>query len=149
MGSLVRFILVAHFSIKTVSLICLVVSILPDQDLLQCFLWSSNALWFESETPFEGSFWSEDLGTRDVQQAMTRARFAEIWSTLRIYDGVSFPEDPRKLVKPLLDEMSKNFQDNLIMGKDKSIDEIMIGYFGKKCTQTFFIPRKPSKQKME
>ena len=77
--------------------------------------------------------WSEDLGTRDVQQAMTRARFAEIiWSsTLRIYDGVSFPEDPRKLVKPLLDEMSKNFQDNLIMGKDKSIDEIMIGYFGK------------------
>ena len=39
--------------------------------------------------------WSEDLGTRDVQNA----------------------------------------------------NEITIGYFGKKCTQTFFIPRKPSKQK--
>ena len=61
--------------------------------------------------------------------------------------SVSYPDDPTKLVRHLLVRLSYIFQSQLIMGDEKSIDEIMIGYFGKKCSQTFFIPRKPSKQK--
>ena len=91
--------------------------------------------------------WSADFGTFEVQHAMSRERFQEIWMNLKIYDGVSYPDDPTKLVRHLLVRLSYIFQSQLIMGDEKSIDEIMIGYFGKKCSQTFFIPRKPSKQK--
>ena len=91
--------------------------------------------------------WSGDFGSKEVRLAMSRERFAEIWSHLKIYDGVSYPEDPRKLVWPLLDNLTEMFQEQLEIGSEKSVDEIMVGYFGKKCSQTFFIPRKPSKQK--
>ena len=62
-------------------------------------------------------------------------------------ESESYPDDPTKLVRHLLVRLSFIFQSQLIMGDEKSIDEIMEGYFGKKCNQTFFIPRKPTKQK--
>ena len=67
-------------------------------------------------------------GTFEVQHAMSRERFQEIWMNLKIYDGVSYPDDPTKLVRPLLVRLSYIFESQLIMGDEKSIDEIMIGY---------------------
>ena len=91
--------------------------------------------------------WSADLGSDEIKRAMPRERFEEIWGALKIYDGSSDPDDPRKHVLKLIELVSHNFRKNLTPGRDKSVDEIMEGYFGKRCSQTFFIPRNPSKKK--
>jgi len=91
--------------------------------------------------------WDMKLGNSDFRDAMPRDRWLEIWNNLRTYDGVSHPNDPRRLVLDLVTQISDSFQEQLIPGSNKCVDECIGAFFGKRSPQSFFLPRKPSRQK--
>lgn len=87
---------------------------------------------------------SSDANFSIVHNAMARDRFTFIMSNLHFCDNAVLRDSPDKFAKlrPLFDELNKNFAEMAPLEENYSIDEAMVPYYGRhSCKQ--FIRGKP------
>ena len=112
-----------------------------------------NLLMGIKKLPSYRDYWANDEALRDIFicRHMSGRRFAWILSNLHLNDNVLEPKkgsenfDRLYKVRPLLDQLTKNFLDALKPNENQSIDESMIKFKGRSSFKQY-MPKKPIKR---